>query len=83
MSYIPCPRCGMLKGCICPPAISHQPFVIQTVGSAADRRERIATACLAGMIANPECSGKFEDYANDSVKYADALIARLDKEAKP
>jgi hypothetical protein len=49
----------------------------------AERRERIATACLAGMIANPECSGKFEDYANDSVKYADALIARLDKEAKP
>jgi len=46
-----------------------------------DRRERIATACLSGMIANPECSGKFEDYANDSVKYADALIARLDKEA--
>ena len=48
-----------------------------------NRRERIATACLAGIIANPQCSGKFENYADDAVKYADALIARLDAEAKP
>jgi hypothetical protein len=48
-----------------------------------ERRERIATACLAGLIANPQCSGKFEDYADDAIRYADALIARLDKEAKP
>jgi len=42
-----------------------------------DRRERIATACLAGFAANPECSGKSEDYADVAVQHADALIARL------
>lgn len=47
------------------------------------RRERIATACLSGMLASPVRSGKFEEYAFYAVKYADALIARLDKEAKP
>ena len=49
----------------------------------AERRERIATACLSGMLASPARSGKFEEYAFYSVKYADALISRLDKEANP
>jgi len=49
----------------------------------AERRERIATACLAGMIASPARSGKFEEYAFYAVKYADALISRLDKEEAP
>jgi hypothetical protein len=48
-----------------------------------DRRERIATACLAGFVANPEYSGKSEAYADAAVQHADALIARLDREAKP
>jgi hypothetical protein len=47
------------------------------------RRERIAIACLAGILANPELIGNFfEDYADEAVKCADALIARLDAEAK-
>jgi hypothetical protein len=51
-----------------------------------DRRERIATACLAGMLANSSydgSSGTFNGCAYDAVMFADALIARLDKEAKP
>lgn len=50
------------------------------------RRERIATACLAGMLANSNhegSSGTFNGCAYDAVMFADALIARLDKEAKP
>jgi len=52
----------------------------------ADRRERIATACLAGMLANSNYEGSsatFNGCAYDAVLLADALIARLDKEAKP
>jgi hypothetical protein len=52
----------------------------------ADRRERIATACLAGMLANSSyegSSGTFNGCAFDAVMFADALIARLDKEATP
>jgi hypothetical protein len=52
----------------------------------ADRRERIATACLAGMLANSNyegSSGTFNGCAYDAVMFADALVERLDKEAKP
>lgn len=52
----------------------------------AERRERIATACLAGMLANSSyegSNGTFNGCAYDAVMFADALIARLDKEAKP
>jgi hypothetical protein len=52
----------------------------------AERRERIATACLAGMLANSSydgSSGTFNGCAYDAVMFADALIERLDKEAKP
>jgi|LakMenEpi03Aug12_release.lakeMendotaPanAssembly.Ray.scaffolds.fasta_scaffold420118_5 hypothetical protein len=52
----------------------------------ADRRERIATACIAGMLANSSyegSSGTFDGCAYDAVLLADALIARLDKEAQP
>jgi hypothetical protein len=48
-----------------------------------DRRERIATACLAGIASHPEFPGAYAHYADEAVQYADALIARLDKEAKP
>ena len=51
-----------------------------------NRRERIATACLAGMLANSNYEGSsatFNGCAYDAVLLADALIARLDKEAKP
>lgn len=47
----------------------------------ADRRERIATAALQGLLAylgNPD--GIYELLASHAVAYADALIAELDKE---
>jgi len=46
------------------------------------RRERIATACLAGMLAAPSADeyGEGIDEA-DALAYADALIAALDAEA--
>ena len=47
-----------------------------------DRRERIATACLAGLLADQNMDG-FHFAADAAVKFADALIARLDKEATP
>jgi hypothetical protein len=46
-----------------------------------DRRERIATACLAGLLADPTMNGF--DLTDKAVRFADALIAQLDKEATP
>ena len=43
-----------------------------------DRRERIATAALQGLLTD-EGLGTYENYANDAVEYADALIAALDR----
>lgn len=48
-----------------------------------DRRERIATAALQGMLSDPGASGTATEYAEYATQYADALIAELDKEAKP
>ena len=48
-----------------------------------DRRERIATAALAGMLADPARDGNPKDFAKYALEYADALIAELDKEVKP
>lgn len=53
----------------------------------ADRRERIATAALTGLLAYP--IGPYSDEwpikgcARRAVEYADALIAELDKEGAP
>ncbi len=63
-----------------------EPLVAEIERLRADRRERIATACLAGILANSSCeisSATFTGCAFDAVMFADALIARLDKEAKP
>lgn len=53
-----------------------------------ERRERIATAVLSGLLSNPGNEGvrsPLMDYEPDiatlSIRYADALIAELDKEA--
>lgn len=49
-----------------------------------DRRERIATAALAGMLADRLTEEPAAvEYAKRAVKFADALIAELDKEVKP
>lgn len=47
-----------------------------------DRRERIATAALQGMLADPDREGTPNDYAYAAVLCADALIAELDKDIK-
>ena len=44
------------------------------------RRERIATAALQGMLANPRCSWQSDQLMPDALLLADALIAELDKE---
>ena len=50
----------------------------------ADRRERIATACLAAFLASKTWGHLGPDQmAKDAARHADALIALLDKEAKP
>lgn len=55
--------------------------------AAKDRRERIATAALQGLCANPAITENTEHamahVTQASVRYADALIAELDKEAQP
>ncbi len=57
--------------------------------AAKERRERIAVACLQGILANPGFGGlspyaKANVSAIDAVWSADALIARLDAtEGKP
>lgn len=45
----------------------------------AARRERIATACLQGLLADSECDGTPAKFARVAVAFADALIAELDK----
>jgi hypothetical protein len=45
------------------------------------QRERIATACLAGLLANPNDCGGADDMTATAIRFADALIAKL--EAKP
>ena len=48
-----------------------------------DRRERIATAAMVGMLANPNVDPWRDKIAVDAIILADALIAELDKEVKP
>ncbi len=48
-----------------------------------DRRERIATAAMAGMLANPNVDPWRDKIAVDAIILADALIAELDKEVQP
>lgn len=43
------------------------------------RRERIATACLTGLLADPKYDVTYATAAKDAVECADALIAELDK----
>ena len=49
----------------------------------AERRERIATAALQGMLSHPETQGSAIEFARMSIRYADALIAALDQEPQP
>ena len=49
----------------------------------AERRERIATAALQGLLSNHRREGSISEAAEISVKYADALIAELDRESQP
>lgn len=44
-----------------------------------ERREKLAAAALSGMLANPEHAGSHAEYADDAVRYAEALIRRLDR----
>jgi hypothetical protein len=50
-----------------------------------DRRERIATAAMAGILSDHTASDNAEHIAWVAVQYADALIEELDKpkEVKP
>lgn len=48
-----------------------------------DRRERIATAALQGLLSHPETQGTAIDFARLSIRYADALIDELAKEPQP
>ena len=48
-----------------------------------DRRERIATAALQGLLADPTCGADYERLARQAIFAADALIAELNKEVKP
>ena len=43
-------------------------------------RERIATAVLAGMCADPERNGSHSAFIVDAITFADALIAELDED---
>jgi len=45
-----------------------------------DRRERIATAAMQGLLGNPQQDTFPPDTALIAIRYADALIAELDKE---
>lgn len=53
-----------------------------TAGRAADRRERIATAAMQGLLTGEELVST-GDIAREATEYADALIAKLDRMAQP
>jgi hypothetical protein len=44
------------------------------------RRDEFAKAAIQGMAANPEWDGPTTELAAQAVRYADALIAELDKD---
>lgn len=50
-----------------------------------ERRERIATAAMQGILTNPAAGvcWPMQEIARYAVSYADALIAELDKEPQP
>jgi hypothetical protein len=48
-----------------------------------DRRERIATAAMQGLLAKYGIDDSDGGMLDEAVKYADGLIERLDKEVKP
>jgi hypothetical protein len=48
-----------------------------------DRRTRCAMAALQGLLADPKCTGAPEQFAKEAVRYADALLAELDKPTEP
>jgi hypothetical protein len=49
-----------------------------------DRRERIATACLASLLTHDGWEYFTPNHAaKDAIRYADALIEEIDKEDKP
>lgn len=63
--------------------------LIQSLSEWADyhlptRRERIATALMAGVCANAEFEQQtYEESTEIALSQTDSLIAELDKEAKP
>lgn len=91
MNYPSCLRCGKGFGCVCNTPIRTLPHlepattqnVVDEKRLLAERRERIATACLAGLIACPRIEGNSPELVEAALSFTDALIARLDKEAKP
>ncbi len=44
-----------------------------------DRRERIATAALQGLLSNPQTRGWDHEIAARAVRYANALIVELNE----
>lgn len=51
--------------------------------TAPSQRERIATACMAGIVSNPNYKASTEKCAAAAVTAADALIEELKKPKKP
>ena len=89
-----CLGCGKLWGCVCNTPIRTlphwQPATTQTVVPVdekrlrAERRERIATACLAALLSHDGWERLSAPYLTQhAVGYADELINELDREAKP
>jgi hypothetical protein len=94
MNYPSCLRCGKGFGCVCNTPIRTlphlEPATTQTVVHVdekrlrAERRERIATACLASLLTHDGWEYFTPNHAaRDALRYADALIEEIDKEAKP
>ncbi len=88
VTLTPCSGCGGTTYCRCWGVA--MPASTPTVGSVderlvrADRRERIATACLASLLTHDGWEYFTPNHAaKDAIRYADALIEELDKEAKP
>ncbi len=53
--------------------------IVETVLGGLTKRELFAAMAMQGLMSGSGRTGSYKDYAGDSVKFADALIAELDK----
>ena len=55
----------------------------QTADCGLTKREVIAAMAMQGLVAHPSNEPRISQYATEAVKFADALLAELERTKKP